>query len=151
MIIQSHFEDFFQQWGFYPYIWVNKKILLREHKRHTARRISSTPSAVLSRGMGKGANPILGQIRMVGYPPPPPGRVPPRTGQHMEYFKSGSRYASCAHAGGLSCYRILSLIYVDTKFVINGIIPSEKKSVVFFWHKTRWKRKNYGSVVKVEQ
>ena len=69
-----------------------------------------------------------GQVRMVGYPPPPPvAGVPPRTGQHMEYFTSGGRYASCVHAGGLSCYRILSLIYVDTKFVINGIIPSEKK------------------------
>ena len=35
----------------------NKKVLLREHKRHTARRVVSTPSVVLT-----------------GYPP---GRVPP--------------------------------------------------------------------------
>ena len=34
----------------------NKKVLLRERKRHTARRVVSTPS-VLARG---------------GYPPPPP-------------------------------------------------------------------------------
>ena len=30
-----------------------------------------------------------------GKPPPPP--------QHMEYLISGGRYASCVHAGGLSC------------------------------------------------
>ena len=38
----------------------NKKVLLRERKRHTARRVVSTPSVVLT-----------------GYPP---GRVPPRQG-----------------------------------------------------------------------
>ena len=30
----------------------NKKVLLRERKRHTARRVASTHSAVLSRGGG---------------------------------------------------------------------------------------------------
>ena len=42
-----------------------------------------------------------GQVRMGGwggYPGYPPG-----TGQHMEYLISGGRYASCVHAGGLSC------------------------------------------------
>ena len=40
----------------------NKKVLLRERKRHTARRVASTPYVVLT-----------------GYPPTrvPPGRVPP--------------------------------------------------------------------------
>ena len=40
----------------------NKKVLLRERKRHTARRVASTPYVVLT-----------------GYPPraPPPARVPP--------------------------------------------------------------------------
>ena len=38
----------------------NKKVLLRERKRHTARRVVSTPSVVLT-----------------GYPPSWPGRVPP--------------------------------------------------------------------------
>ena len=52
-----------------------------------------------------------------------PGRVPPRPGQdrggvgypagggrgtqlgqHREYLLHGGRYASCVHAGGLSCY-----------------------------------------------
>ena len=45
---------------------VNKKVLLRERKRHTARRVASTPYVVLT-----------------GYPPPgrvPPGRVPPWAG-----------------------------------------------------------------------
>ena len=37
----------------------NKKVLLRERKRHTARRVVSTPSVVLP-----------------GYPPPPGGGVP---------------------------------------------------------------------------
>ena len=46
-----------------------------------------------------------------GYPPgggqvPPgggvPGQVPPRPGQ-KEYSLHGGRYASCVHAGGLSC------------------------------------------------
>ena len=44
----------------------NKKVLLRERKRHTARRVASTPYVVLS-----------------GHPPSqgtPPGRVPPRQG-----------------------------------------------------------------------
>ena len=45
----------------------NKKVLLRERKRHTARRVVSTPSVVLT-----------------GYPPPGgvpgPDRVPPRGG-----------------------------------------------------------------------
>ena len=43
---------------------MNKKVLLRERKRHTAHRVVTTPSVVLT-----------------GYPPPghfsPPGRVPP--------------------------------------------------------------------------
>ena len=30
----------------------NKKVLLRERKRHTDRSVSSTPNAVLSRGVG---------------------------------------------------------------------------------------------------
>ena len=54
-----------------------------------------------------------------GYPPggpgtPPGGRVPPwggtrsggggtRSGQQKEYSLHGGRYASCVHAGGLSC------------------------------------------------
>ena len=52
-----------------------------------------------------------------GYPPtrvappsqgsPPARGVPgggvPRSGQHREYLLHGGRYASCVHAGGLSC------------------------------------------------
>ena len=45
--------------------WDNKKVLLRERKRHTARRVASTPYVVLT-----------------GYPPPPPaGYPPPRQGK----------------------------------------------------------------------
>ena len=42
---------------------INNKVLLREGKRHTARRVASTPSAVLSGG---------------GYPSPGQEGVPPR-------------------------------------------------------------------------
>ena len=58
---------------FYQNSFFNKKVLLRERKRHTARRVASTPYVVLT-----------------GYPPTdqgtppgqgtPPARVPPRPG-----------------------------------------------------------------------
>ena len=48
-----------------------------------------------------GGGPQPGGTRP-GYHPHPP----PRTGQHMEYLISGGRYASCVHAGGLSCCRV---------------------------------------------
>ena len=31
------------------------------------------------------------------------------TGEHMEYLISGDRYASCVHAGGLSCWKVICL------------------------------------------
>ena len=56
-------------------IHLNKKVLLRERKRHTARRVASTPSAVLSREGGTpslaGEYPILGSGW--GYPMPSQG------------------------------------------------------------------------------
>ena len=55
----------------------NKKVLLRERKRHTARRVASTPYVVLT-----GYPPRAGYPR-AGYPPSqgtPPARVPPRPG-----------------------------------------------------------------------
>ena len=54
-----------------------------------------------------------GQVQMGGrwgYIPPPsgPGQVPPPwSGQQKERWLCGGRYASCVHAGGLSCLRIL--------------------------------------------
>ena len=57
----------------------------------------------------------------MGYPPDlgwgtPPGwgthltwdGVPPQTEQHSEHLLRGGRYASCVHAGGLSCLLILN-------------------------------------------
>ena len=38
------------------------------------------------------------QVRGEGVP-----QVPPRTDQHSEHLLRGGRYASCVHAGGLSC------------------------------------------------
>ena len=62
---------------------INKKVLLRERKRHTARRVVSTPSVVLT---GYPLPP--GRVPPAGYPPPPldlagtppagPGRYPPQ-------------------------------------------------------------------------
>ena len=51
--------------GKYLNAQINKKVLLRERKRHTACRVASTPYVVLT-----------------GYPPPgyPPSRVPPWLG-----------------------------------------------------------------------
>ena len=48
----------------YKQITSNKKVLLRERKRHTDRSVSSTPYAVLSRGTG-------GEVGTLGYPLPP--------------------------------------------------------------------------------
>ena len=62
----------------------NKKVLLRERKRHTARRVVTTPSVVLT---GYPPHPDLaGAVPpWAGYPPSrvpawgtvPPGRIPP--------------------------------------------------------------------------
>ena len=55
-----------------------------------------------------GVNLAGGTKRAGGYP----GQVPPQPGQdggipsyfqHREYLLHGRRYASCVHAGGLSC------------------------------------------------
>ena len=79
------------------------------------------PGQVPPRARSDGGVPDLG-TPPPGYPPPgyplpenPPARVPPtrvppqrgrgvpRSGQHREYLLHGGRYASCVHAGGLSC------------------------------------------------
>ena len=63
-----------------------------------------------------------------GVPPPPPIQRwgPPKIGQQMEYVIRSGRYASCVHAGGLSCVmhfvfsRILSTIPGSfLRFVLN--------------------------------
>ena len=62
----------------------NKKVLLRERKRHTARRVASTPYVVLTgyppwQGYPPGRVPP--QLDLAGYPParvPPLARVPPQ-------------------------------------------------------------------------
>ena len=64
----------------------------------------------------------------------PPGRVPPQArsgrgegtqlGQQKEYSLHGGRYATCVHAGGLSCWlKFLKQCFVDclikTSYIIN--------------------------------
>ena len=59
----------------------NKKVLLHERKRRTDRGLSSTPSAVLSRGGGGGRflggagglGTLAGEVGTLGYPPLAPG------------------------------------------------------------------------------
>ena len=46
-------------------------------------------------------------VPKIGYPPPNQGSVPP--GQ-VRYSICGGRYASCVHAGRLSCYNLLSKV-----------------------------------------
>ena len=52
---------------------IHKKVLLRERKRHTARRVVSTPSVVLP------GYPSPSRVPPTGYPPAgyPPDRIPP--------------------------------------------------------------------------
>ena len=49
--------------------------------------------------------PWPGVVPWSGTPPPRPGQDGGGTqlGQHREYLLHGGRYASCVHAGGLSC------------------------------------------------
>ena len=54
-----------------------------------------------------GGTPIKDWMGVPGYPPSRTGwGTPPRqeTDQHSELLLCGGRYASCVHAGGLSCY-----------------------------------------------
>ena len=69
-----------------------------------------------------------GGVPKSGYPPPggyrspgtPPGGYLTRVGQQKEYSLHGGRYASCVHAGGLSCSFFVFLVMTDrcvTKFL----------------------------------
>ena len=56
-----------QSWSFEEQL-VNKKVLLRERKRHTAHRVASARYAALSHGLGGGLPPTI-QTWSGGYPP----------------------------------------------------------------------------------
>ena len=61
-------------------------------------------------GQGDGCSPFPSPGGGHGVPlPPPPSRSHPRTG---EALLSGGLYASCVHAGGLSCLGYIVLFYV---------------------------------------
>ena len=81
---QYRIENFLKETGD-KYILINKKVRLRERKRHTNRGVSSTPSVVL---MGRGypgpplSGPGWGEVPIPdrgypGTPPSGPGWVPP--------------------------------------------------------------------------
>ena len=99
-----------------------------------------------SQGMPAHGTP-LGQVRMGGGVPQPGGHLPgvppqpgedrgvpqpegapppPGTGQHMEYLISGGRYASCVHAGGLSCFYCMEIDEI-------GLLMKRSSSTVPGW------------------
>ena len=57
----------------------------------------------------------------VGMVPPPTRSGPGGTqlGQHREFLLHGGRYASCVHAGGLSCCNILNTHWTNIKSPLN--------------------------------
>ena len=65
---------------------------------------------------------------------PPTAKVPtPRTGQHMEYLICHSRYVSCVHAGGLSCYnKRMPFRYQATNALMAVIILRALKTKIKF-------------------
>ena len=61
------------------------------------------------RGVPAQSTPLPGRGHLPGVPPPTwqgapaQGTPPPQQEQHSVYMLCGGRYASCVHAGGLSC------------------------------------------------
>ena len=79
--LEKSFFDFILK--FYSDNRFNKKVLLRERKRHTARRVASTPYVVLTGYPPPPRVPPWQGTPPAGYPPwqgTPPGRVPPWQG-----------------------------------------------------------------------
>ena len=83
----------------FAHIYVNKKVLLRERKRHTARRVASTPYVVLtgyppSQGTppGQGTPParVPPLARVPLFRVPPLARVPPRPGYPPSWTWQGT-------------------------------------------------------------
>ena len=59
-------------------------------------------------------------------------------GQHREYLLHGGRYASCVHAGGLSCLIHIFRSKINQNLVIYGLLNSSAHPHVFFLsHLTR--------------
>ena len=92
----------------------NKKVLLRERKRHTARRVASNPYIVLTgysppagHPPGQGTPPQPGYPPWPGYPPPgyPPARVPPLGRVPPSWTWQGTPPAAPWHSG--KCCKVL--------------------------------------------
>ena len=79
----------------------------------------------LAGGYPGGGGTLVGGTLAGGYPGRGvpwqgyPGQVPPnrvrmgggtQLGQHREYLLHGGRYASCVHAGGLSCFVLVLIL-----------------------------------------
>ena len=92
-------EHMFQEWLLTMNLFENKKVLLRERKRHTTRRVASTHSAVLLPRAGGGyPHPVLMGVPHpvpMGYPHPVSmGEVPIMT--WLGYL-SPSVLKTCTH------------------------------------------------------
>ena len=48
-----------------------------------------------------------------GYPPDMGWSTPPKTDQHSEHLLCSGQYASCIHAGGLSCFTFFHKIFLS--------------------------------------
>ena len=77
-----------------------------------------------------------GGVPKSGYPPPPRGGgYLTRVGQQKEYSLHGGRYASCVHAGGLSCFlEIFARSYVGTSTFAEWLYSAENLNPLVNYH-----------------
>ena len=70
----------------------------------------------------------------------PPGRIPPpsqagggtQLGKHREYLLHGGRYASCVHAGGLSCFvKTFHQRSIQDLHIVNALTKTNRNAIFF--------------------
>ena len=81
-------------------------------------RQGDTPGGGTLKDNQVGEPPTLDGVPLagMGYPPAGIGH-PPSTGQQMEYLICHGQYASCIHAGGLSCFLTFSLQILEEQLM----------------------------------
>ena len=94
-------------WGGYPSSWQGEVL-------HPADR-----GGTASSWMGYPPVSWMGYppVSWMGYPPPG-GTPPPPPEQHNVYLLRDGRYASCVHAGGLSCLFFFLLVFFLDKYFL---------------------------------